>query len=117
MSSKRNLEVILADILEEIARIKKFTGNIKSVDEFVENEMAFYATLKCLENIGEAVKHIPLEQKEIYPIQWKKIAGLRDILVHEYFGIDEEIIWDVIQNKLSELENAVIFLMTHNARD
>ena len=66
--------------------------------------MVYYAVLKALENIGEAVKHIPEDLKNRYAIEWKKISGLRDILIHEYFGIDQEIIWDVVINKLPELK-------------
>ena len=111
MSKKLILKVTLEDIIEEIDRIKKFTQGIEKYNNFVENELVFYAVLKALENIGEAVKQIPDDIKELYPIEWKKIASLRDILIHEYFGIDAEIIWEVIKKKLPELEKAVKFLL------
>jgi len=73
--------------------------------------MVLYAVLKALENIGEAVKHIPEEVRNLYPLDWRKIAGLRDIIAHEYFNIDYEIIWDIIKNKLPELKTAIITII------
>ena len=58
--------------------------------------------------IGEAAKKLPDEWKQQYgDIEWRKIAGLRDVIAHEYFQLDEEILWDVVSNKLPELERAV----------
>ncbi|WP_353683495.1 HepT-like ribonuclease domain-containing protein [Thermodesulfovibrio sp. 3907-1M] len=109
MSKKRILFVILQDILEEIKRIKRFNKCINSVEEFSDNELVMYATIKALENIGEAVKKIPEDVRQKYPIDWKKIAGLRDILIHEYFGIDSKIIWNIIEEKTSRIRKSCQF--------
>ena len=109
--SKRVLKLILEDILEEIEKIRKFTEGITDIFEFQNDDMRLYAVLKALENIGEAVKQIPESKRKLYPLEWKKISGLRDIIIHEYFGIDIYIIWDVINNKLEELERAIVFLL------
>ena len=104
MSKKRDIKLYLEDILDEIERIRRFVKDIKSFEEFYKNDLIYYAVLKSLENIGEAVKNIPEEIEKNYSVEWRKIAGFRDVIVHDYFGIDLEIVWDVIQTKLPELE-------------
>ena len=105
--SKRDYKLFLEDIVEEIDRLYRFTKNIKFAEDLANNDLVLYAVLKCFENIGEAVKHIPENIKEKYPYQWKKIAGLRDIISHEYWGVDCEIILNIIYEKLPELKEIV----------
>jgi len=71
---------------------------------FTNNEMAYDAVLGNLEIIGEAAKHIPDEVRRRYPdIAWREMAGLRDILAHAYFGLDDEVLWDIVRNKVPSL--------------
>lgn len=103
----RDYKVYLEDILEAIGKIRSYTAGM-SADSFAADNKTLDAVLRNLEVIGEAVKRIPdaiCAQHE--EVEWKKIAGLRDILIHQYFGIDAEIIWDVVQNKLPELERQI----------
>ncbi len=66
------------------------------------------AVVRNLEVIGEAVKQLPHDVRSASPdVEWQKIAGLRDILIHAYFGIDVDIIWDVVSNKLPALETQI----------
>ncbi len=74
-------------------------------DEFINNPTLIRAFSRSVEIIGEAVKKVPEELKIKYPeVEWKDIAGMRDKLVHEYFGIDYELLWDVIKNEINELK-------------
>ncbi|RMD45975.1 MAG: DUF86 domain-containing protein [Aquificota bacterium] len=105
--SERKYKFFLNDILKEIKNIEKFTSNIENLNDLEENELVLYAVLKALENIGEAVKHIPEDIKLKYPYHWKEISGLRNIIVHNYWGIDIEIIYDILENEIKDLKNFV----------
>ena len=78
------------------------------MQEFFKDDKTYDAVMRNIQIIGEAIKHLPAEvRKEYKNVDWKKAAGLRDIVVHEYFGINKDIIWDVIRNKIPELETEV----------
>jgi len=103
----RDYKVYADDILEAIGKIKRFTNGLDR-EAFSQDEKTFDAVIRNLEVIGEAIKKIPDEVRTQHPsVEWKKIAGVRDILVHEYFGIDVDIVWDIIQHKLSPLESQI----------
>ena len=95
----------LKHILDEIDFILKYTKNI-DFDSLIKNEVLKRAIVRSLEIIGEAVKQIDEDFKKQHKnIDWKKIAGFRDILIHRYFSIDWDIVWDVIENKIPELRD------------
>jgi uncharacterized protein with HEPN domain len=108
----RDFRVYLEDILSAIQKVKSYTSGL-SLQDFLQDDKTFDAVVRNLEVIGEAAKHLPDEARKRAPgINWKKIAGLRDILIHEYFGIDGEIVWDVVQHKLPTLETDVTRLLS-----
>jgi uncharacterized protein with HEPN domain len=110
MSTERLIVDYLDDVLESISDIRAFVTGM-SYEEFIGDKKTVNAVIRSLEVIGEAVKKIPLEIREKRPdIPWKEIAGTRDKLIHEYFGIDLQILWKTIQTDLSPLDQAVLEL-------
>jgi uncharacterized protein with HEPN domain len=103
----RDAIVFLEDIAEACARIGRYTKNM-SVDALRTDEKTLDAVVRNLEIIGETAKKIPEDFRNRLPtIEWRRLAGLRDILIHEYFGIDVEIIWEIAHVKVPDLSIAV----------
>jgi uncharacterized protein with HEPN domain len=97
----------LQDIAESCKKISRFTAGL-SQSGLIGDVKTYDAVVRNLEIIGEAAKHISEDLRRKLPdIEWQKAAGLRDMLAHAYFGIDNDILWDVVQNKIPPLEIAI----------
>ena len=108
----RDHKLYLKDMLEAIRKIEKYSEKI-SLETLLEDELVQDAIIRNLEILGEAAKNIPDNVKNENPdIEWKKIAGLRDIITHAYFGIDVEIIWDVVENKVPPLKKNILIILS-----
>ena len=105
--SSRDYKLYIIDIATECKNIRKFVENI-SYEEFTENLEKVYAVAKAFENIGEAVKNIPKELTNQYPsIPWSEIAKMRDVLTHHYFGLDDKVLWDTLDEDFDEFEKVI----------
>lgn len=104
-------EAFLRHILDEIEFLANQCRGLQ-FQELMEDEVLKRASVRSLEVIGEATKNLSEEFKEKYPVvEWKKIAGLRDKLIHHDFGINWDIVWDVIENKLPDLGKEIRILI------
>lgn len=99
-SVKREFILYLEDMLESMDRIEEYLGDC-DFKRFKQTRMVVDAIIRNLEIIGEASKNIPTEIQAKYPeIPWRKMYGLRNLIAHEYFGIDYEMIWEITKNNL-----------------
>ena len=104
--TKDNL-VYLKHILDAIYRIEEYTKNV-SYNGFMDNHLVQAGVVREIEIVGEATKRLTTEFKEKYPdIPWKKMAGMRDKLIHDYFGVDFDAVWDTIEKDVPSLKSKI----------
>ena len=104
----RDIRLYIEDILESIEKIELYTKDIKEED-FLSNTQIQDSVLRRFEIIGEATKKIPNSFRNSYnEIPWKRIAGLRDILIHEYFGVNIQRVWKLAKDELYDLKQKIL---------
>lgn len=101
----------LQHIYDAILEIESYLVNA-DISDFLANSMMRFACIKQMEIIGEASNHISEEVKSIFSeIQWSQIVGLRNVFVHEYFGVDSLLVWEIIKNDIPELKDKIKEIM------
>ena len=107
MFKGREIADYLSDILTAIAEVDDFTRGM-SYEEFTTDKKTINAVIRSLEVLGEATKHIPAPFRKKHPdIPWSKMAGLRDVLIHDYMGVDLMTVWKVVKERLPEVKEQV----------
>jgi uncharacterized protein with HEPN domain len=106
--------IYLSHIVEAISRIEKYSFNLTKTD-FMKNELVQAGSIRELEIIGEATKHLSESFKSKYSdVPWKKISGMRDKLIHDYFGVDIDAVWETIQKDIPDLQKKIQAIMKKN---
>ncbi len=105
---KKDVNIFILHILDNIEAIEKFTENFE-VNSFIKDKKTAYATVRAIEIIGEAAKNVPQSfKKEHKDIEWKKIAGTRDKLIHEYFGINLKLCFKIVKEDMPDLKEKIL---------
>jgi len=102
--SSRSPRLYLDDIKQACDDILQFSQGIDSAKAFESDRKTFLAVIRCLEVLGEAARQMPRSFREKHPeVPWREIGNLRNVIAHEYFGLEPEIIWDIVQTQVPDL--------------
>ena len=101
---KREFGDFIEDVINAMNKALKFVEGV-SYEEFAKDDKTIFAVIRAIEIIGEAVKNIPENTRKEYPeIPWKGMAGMRDKVIHEYFGVDIKVVWDTVKKRIPEVK-------------
>ena len=114
---RRDYILFLDDILGAIKKIEEYSKGL-TFKKFCENNMAVDAVIRNFEVIGEATKNIPKKVMEKYPdVEWKEAIGFRNILIHDYFGIDIEAVWETVKKNIPQYKKHITEVLKSEKRD
>jgi len=103
----REWRLYVADMKACCERVTEYTSGLNR-EEFLSRRLVYDATLRNLELLGEAARNVPEEARALAPdIPWRRIVGVRNVLIHGYLGIDDDIIWDIVRNEVDKLRVAL----------
>jgi len=114
---RRDHKLYVEDVLQSMDRIERYTRG-QTFERFRRSEMVADAVIRNLEIIGEAARSIPQEVRQRHPdIPWTRMIGLRNIAIHEYFGVDLGIIWEIVRRNLPETRSKIVALLEKPEKD
>ena len=104
---ERDYEDFVQDILDSINDVEDFIGEME-FEDFIKDKKTIYSVVRAIEIIGEAAKNVPEQVRKKYPdVPWKPMAGMRDKLIHGYFGVDLEILWETAKDDVPRLKTSI----------
>lgn len=103
----RDWRLYFEEMAEGCEAVEEFTGNM-TLEEFLGDRKSYWSTIKMIEIIGEAARHIPVEIQMLMPdTEWHRIVGVRNVFAHGYFGIDPETLWNIIEVSVPRLKQQI----------
>ena len=104
---KRDIQLFIADMLEAIEKVHRYVSGL-DLERFLKDDLVIDAVVRNLEVIGEAAKHLPSNLRERYTgIDWRRVIGFRNIVIHEYFDVDARIVWTIATQQLQALKEVL----------
>jgi len=118
MKHTRRVKDYLLDILDYAEKAMRFMEGISSAEGLQEDERTLLAVVRALEVIGEAARRIPHAFREKYPnVPWRGMTGMRDKVIHDYFGVDGEVVWKTVKKDLPPLRDTIMQLLAELETD
>jgi len=117
MSEKREILDFIEDAIGAMEKDERFASGM-SYEDFVKDEKTAFAVIRAIEVIGETIKHIPIDFRLKYgDIPWRDIAGMRDVLIHDYFGVDLETVWETVKNNIPKTKPMLIKVLENAKKE